>query len=51
MQLILASLPDFQQEKIGIRNLLESRGHILIVSPKCHPELAGSGIEYAWGIA
>jgi hypothetical protein len=51
MQLILASLPDFQQEKIGIQNLLESRGHILIVSPKCHPELAGSGIEYAWGIA
>ena len=51
MQMILSSLPDFQQEKIGIRKLLESRGHILIVSPKCHPKLAGSGIEYAWGIA
>ena len=30
---------------------LASRGHILILSPKCHPELAGRGIEYAWGKA
>jgi hypothetical protein len=47
MQLVLSSLPDFQNEQIGIRSLLESRGLILNVSPKCHPELAGSGIESA----
>ena len=25
------------------------RGHVLILSPKYHPELAGVGIEYCWG--
>lgn len=24
-------------------------GHILLMSPKGHPELAGKGIEYSWG--
>jgi hypothetical protein len=51
MKSILSNLPDFQNQQIGMRTLLELRGHILIVSPKCHPELAGSGIEYCWGIA
>lgn len=51
MQMILSRLPDFSNEKIGIRNLLQERGHILVVSPKCHPEIAGSGIEYSWGLA
>jgi hypothetical protein len=26
------------------------RGHILIMSPKGHPELAGKGIEFSWGV-
>jgi hypothetical protein len=26
-----------------------SRGQIPEMSPKCHPELAGVGIEYSWG--
>lgn len=51
MEGILESLPDFKNEKCALQNLIESRGHILIVSPKCHTELAGSGIEYAWGMA
>ena len=29
--------------------MLINRGHILIKSVKCHPELAGCGIEYSWG--
>ena len=28
---------------------LRARGHILLMSPKCHPELAGVGIENSWG--
>jgi hypothetical protein len=28
---------------------VHGRGHILTMSPKCHPELAGHGIEYCWG--
>ena len=35
--------------------MLEKRvtdqGHILLMSPKGHPELAGLGIEYSWGKA
>ena len=34
-----------------IEEVLLSRGHILIMSPKCHPEIAGCGIEYCWGIS
>ena len=30
---------------------MHARGHILQMSPQCHPELAGEGIEYAWGAA
>jgi hypothetical protein len=31
------------------KQLVHNRGHILVMSPKCHPELAGLGIEYCWG--
>ena len=47
--LVLSSCSDFLHEKGALATLVESRGHILILSPKCHPELAGCGIEYAWG--
>ena len=29
--------------------LLMDRGHVLLMSPKAHPELAGKGIEYTLG--
>jgi len=32
-----------------IRQVIHARGHILKMSPKCHPELAGHGVEYCWG--
>ena len=28
-----------------------SHGHLAEMSPKCHPELAGVGVEYSWGKA
>ena len=40
---------DFVKEKGALQEIVESRGHILILFPKCHPELAGCGIEYSWG--
>ena len=46
---LLSSCSDFMEEKTILQELVESRGHILITSPKCHPELAGCGIEYSWG--
>ena len=46
---VLSQCADFLNEKGALQELVESRGHILILSPKCHPELAGCGIEYSWG--
>ncbi len=33
----------------ALQEIIQSRGHVLLISPKCHPEIAGAGIEYAWG--
>ena len=46
---ILSECEDFVKEKESLQEIVESLGHILILSPKCHPELAGCGIEYSWG--
>ena len=40
---------DFQKEVSAIEALIRSRGHICMLSPKGHCELAGCGIEYDWG--
>ena len=47
---VLANCTDFLSEKGALEHLLNSRGHLCKASPKCHPELAGNGVEYAWGI-
>ena len=50
---IIANLKDFAEEKTLLQTKAESRSTadcqiMLIRSPKCHPELAGEGIEYDW---
>ena len=45
----LANCEDFKNEVGALEKLVLDRGHILLMSPKGHPELAGSGIEYVWG--
>eukprot|EP00981_Chlorochromonas_danica_P006701 scaffold1462_cov168-Ochromonas_danica.AAC.11 len=42
---------DFSTEMTALEELVNSRGHLLLISPKCHPELAGCCIEYSWGTA
>eukprot|EP01031_Cornospumella_fuschlensis_P026587 gene26587-32132_t len=42
---------DFATEIAALEDRLKSRGHLLLISPKCHPALAGCGIEYTWGKA
>ena len=48
---LMLAQPDFIQEE----TLLQFHGRQLGVrvdrTPKCHPELAGEGVEYAWGFA
>lgn len=51
MDEIISSLPDFKNEKSALQHTVEGRGHILLLSPKYHPEVAGVGIEYSWGMS
>ena len=39
----------FATEETALQHLVQSRGHILMMSVKGHPEMAGCGIEYCWG--
>lgn len=48
---VLSNCWDFATERTALQELVESRGHILIMSAKGHPELAGVGVEYTWGKA
>ena len=54
---LLSACTDFVEEKTMLQNMATRVGrkhNIQIIvdrTPKCHPELAGEGIEYAWAIA
>jgi hypothetical protein len=48
---VLGNCPDFREEKNALAHLIERRGHFLLLSVKCHPEMAGCGVEYCWGIS
>ena len=49
MRHVLSNCEDFLNEVTALESILLARGHRLIMSPKGHCELAGSGIEYDWG--
>jgi len=51
LRFVLESCWDFANEKTALQELVESRGHILRMGVKGHPEMAGKGIEYCWGKA
>ena len=34
-----------------MEDLIQSYGHIVMFSPKGHPEIAGAGIEFDWGVS
>ena len=40
---------DVRSQKSLLEKVVYDRGHVLILSPKYHPELAGVSIEYCWG--
>ena len=48
---VLANTADYRAEIGAMEDLIESRGHIVIFTPKGHPEIAGAGIEYDWGVS
>mmetsp|Transcript_17808 Transcript_17808/g.47436 ORF Transcript_17808/g.47436 Transcript_17808/m.47436 type:complete len:426 (-) Transcript_17808:240-1517(-) len=48
---VMAEQPDFAAQQSALEELVHAQGHRVIFSVKCHPEMAGNGIEYAWGMA
>ena len=49
--LFLDQRKDFAGEQTVVEKLFCRYGHLVIASPRYHPELAGLGIEYCWGKA
>ena len=49
MDVVLEGLSSFQNEITLLQQLVDDLGHELEKTPKVHPEIAGEGIEYAWG--
>ena len=47
----MASCADFKAEVGALTKVVRARGHIAIFSPKAHPEVAGAGVEFDWGIS
>ena len=48
---VLKKCSDFKNEESQMKYILTLLGVDLRLTPKCHPEIAGIGIEYAWGYA
>ncbi|CAM9668986.1 unnamed protein product, partial [Sphacelaria rigidula] len=48
---VLANLPDFKHEETTLQHTVESRGHILLLSPKHHPtaDFKFWGSTQKWG--
>ena len=42
---------DFMQELTLLQYLVIQMGANIDRTPKCHPEMAGEGVEYAWALA
>ena len=47
--LVLSKCQDFKEEVTIIERELWKTRDILVLSPKCHPEVAGCGVEYCIG--
>ena len=48
---VLANCEDFREEVGAMEKLVCSHDHICLFSSKGHPEIAGAGIEYDWGVS
>ena len=47
----LENCSDFREETGAMETLILDEGHLCLFSPKGHPEIAGAGIEYDWGVS
>ena len=51
LRMMMSQLIDFIQEETLLQHHGKTLGVIVDRSPKCHPEVAGEGIEHSWGCA
>jgi hypothetical protein len=49
LKYMLSSCKDFEEEESLLQSMGRKMGVLVDRTPKCHCELAGEGIEYAWG--
>ena len=47
---VLGKCEYFREEIGALKELLQSHGNIVQFLPKGHPEIAGAGIEFDWGV-
>ena len=48
---VLANCEDFREENGAMEDLMQSYGNIVLFTSKGHPEIAGAGIKYDWGVS
>ena len=51
LRTLVSNLPDFKKEMTLLQFRAQQLGVRIECSPKYHPEIAGEGIEYCWGLA
>jgi hypothetical protein len=51
LRLLMSNLKDFEVQETMLQVKAKQMGIFIDRTPKCHCELAGEGIEYAWGCA
>jgi hypothetical protein len=51
LQFLMSNLKDFETQETMLCLKAKEMGIMIDRTPKCHCELAGEGIEYAWGCA
>mmetsp|Transcript_9246 Transcript_9246/g.13427 ORF Transcript_9246/g.13427 Transcript_9246/m.13427 type:complete len:132 (-) Transcript_9246:184-579(-) len=51
LKLLMANCIDFEEEESLLQHYGRELGVTVDRTPKCHCELAGEGIEYAWGFS
>ena len=48
---VLANCEDFREETGAMEDIVISHGNIVLFSSKGHPEIAGAGVEFDWGVS
>jgi hypothetical protein len=51
LRYLMSNLKDFESQETMLQLKAKEMGILMDRTPKCHCELAGEGIEYAWGCA